>query len=175
MSVAVMTERIVEAPPLSTANFAGAFYVTSILLGGAAAFVRWRLFLSGDAAASNILSHQQLFWTVLAADLISTSCYFAATLLFYEMFKPVGKRLAWLTALFSFLGCTIATFASLFHVAAFVILRGAQYLKILDLEPLRALALMCLSLRAHTYNISLGFVGLSSFLIFVLLVPRGTK
>jgi|SRR5437867_3456168 len=170
MSAALMTEPIAEASPLSTANVAGAFYLASILTGGAAAFVRWTLFLSGDSAATNILSHQQLFWMVFAADLISTACYFAATLLFYEMFNSVSKCFSWLTAFFSFLGCAIAAFASLFHVAGFVILRGAQYLKILDLEPLRSLALSCLTLRTHTYNISLIFFGVSccliSFIIF---------
>src|SRR6266851_5525140 len=98
MSTAVMTEPIAEAPQLSTANIAGAFYLASILTAGAAAFVRWRL--TGDAAATatNILAHQQLFWMVLAADLISILCYVAVTLLFYEMYKPVSKRLSFLAA-----------------------------------------------------------------------------
>ncbi|SRR5712692_601048 len=165
MSTAVMTEPIAEAPQLSTANIAGAFYLASILTAGAAAFVRWRL--TGDAAATatNILAHQQLFWMVLAADLISILCYVAVTLLFYEMYKPVSKRLSFLAASFSFLGCTIAVFAGLFHAAAFLVLKGAQYLNILDLEPLRSLALLFLTLRAQTYNISLAFVGLSCLLM----------
>ncbi len=174
-----MTEPIAEASPLSTANIAGTFYLTSILTGGAAAFVRWRLFLSGDATATatNILAHQRLFWLVFAADLISISCYAAVTLLFYEMFKPVNKRLSLLAAFFSFTGCTIMAFGSLFHIAALIVLRGAQYLNILALEPLRALALMCLTLRAQTYDISLVFFGFYCLLIGYLIfksafVPR---
>src|SRR3989442_15687295 len=97
MSAVMMSEPIAEAPPLSTANIAGIFYLTSILTGGAAALVRWRLFLSGDAVtATNILAHQRLFWMVLAADLISALCYVALTLLFYEIFDAVSKRLSWL-------------------------------------------------------------------------------
>jgi hypothetical protein len=165
MSAAVMTEPIVEASPLSTASFAGAFYLTSILTGGAAALIRWRLFLSGDAAATNILSHQQLFWMVFAADLISTSCYFAATLLFYEMFKPVSKGVSLLTTFFSLIGCAIVAFASLFHIAAWGALRGAQYLNILSVGPLRTVALMCLRLQAQAYNVSLAFLGVSCLLI----------
>jgi len=167
MSAVVMSEPIAAASPLSTANMAGALYLTSMLTGGAAALVRWKLFLSGDATATatNILAHQRLFWMVLAADLISVLCYVAVTLLFYEMFESVSKRLSWLAAFFSIMGCTIVAFASLFHIAALVVLRGAQYLNILDVQPLPTLALLCLKLRAQTYGISLVFLGLSCVLI----------
>ena len=167
MSAALMTEPIAEASPLSTANFAGAFYLTSILTGGAAALVRWRLFLAGDATATaaNILAHDRLFWMVFAADLISAACYVAVTLLFYEMFKPVNKRLSLLTAFFSLMGCAIVAFACLFHIAAWVVLRGAQYLNILAVVPLRTVALMCLKLQAQAYNAGLVFFGLYCLLI----------
>ncbi len=172
MSVAVMTEPIAEAPPLSTANIAGVFYLTSIVMGAAAALVRWRLFLSGDAAAAaaNILAHQPLFWMVFAADLISASCYLAVTLLFYEMFKPVSKPLSLLAAFFSLMSCAIVAFACLFHIAALVVLRGAQTLNILAIQPLPALALMCLKLWAQAYSISLVFVGFSCLLVGYLIV-----
>jgi hypothetical protein len=167
MTAAVMTEPIAEASPISAANLAGVFYLTSILTGGAAALVRWRLFLAGDATATaaNILAHEPLFWMVFAADLISASCYLAVTLLFYEMFKPVNKRLSLLAAFFSLMGCTIVAFACLFHIAAWGVLRGAQYLNILAVEPLRTVTLMCLKLQAQAYNVSLAFVGFSCLLI----------
>ncbi|PYQ27386.1 MAG: DUF4386 domain-containing protein, partial [Acidobacteria bacterium] len=44
-------------------------------------------------------------------------------------------------------------------------LRGAQYLNLLAVDPLRVLALMCLTLRAEAYNISLAFFGFSVLLI----------
>ena len=167
MSALVMSAPIAEASPPSTANIAGALYLTSMLTGGAAALVRWRLFLSADAAvtATNILAHQRLFWMVSAADLISALCFVAVTLLFYEMFEPVSKRLSWFAAFLSFIGCAIVAFACLFHIAALVVLRGAQYLNLLAVEPLRVLALMCLTLRAQAYNISLAFFGFSVLLI----------
>jgi hypothetical protein len=162
-----MSEPIAEASPLSTANIAGALYLTSMLTGGAAAFVRWRLFLSGNATATatNILAHQRLFWMVFAADLISAFCFVAVTLLFHEMFKPVSKRLSWFAAFLSLIGCAIVAFAGLFHIAALFVLRGAQYLNLLAVEPLQVLALMCLTLRAHAYNISLVFFGFYCLLI----------
>jgi hypothetical protein len=167
MSTAVMTEPIAEAPRLSTANVAGVFYLTSILTAGAAAFVRWRLVVPEDATATatNILAHEPLFRMLLAMDLISASCYVAVTVLFYEMFKLVNKRLSLLAAFFSLVSCAIVAFACLFHIAALVVLRGAQYLNILDVQPVPTLALLCLKLRSQAYSVSLVFLGFSCLLI----------
>jgi hypothetical protein len=167
MSAALVTEPIAEASPLSTASFAGVFYLTSILTGGAAALVRWRLFPAGDAVATatNILAHERLFWMVFAADLISASCYVAVTVLFYEMFKPVNKRLSLLAAFFSLMGCSIVALACPFHIAAWVVLRGADYLNILAVKTFPALALMCLKLQAQAYIVSLAFFGFYCLLI----------
>jgi uncharacterized protein DUF4386 len=169
MSAAAMTGPIAQASPLSTAKIAGALYMTSILTGGAAAFVRWRLVVPDDATATatNILAHEPLFRMLLAADLISASCYAVVTMLFYEMFKLVNKRLSLLAAFFSLTSCAIVAFACFFHIAALVVLRGAQYLNlnILAVQPLPALALICLRLRAQAYSISLVFFGFSCLLI----------
>ncbi|PYQ49613.1 MAG: DUF4386 domain-containing protein [Acidobacteria bacterium] len=167
MSTAVMTNSIAESSPLFRADIAGVLYLTSILTGAAAAFVRWRLVIpdNATATATNILAHEPLFRMLLAADLISASCYVAVTLLFYEMFKRVNRHLSLLTAFLSFLSCAIVAFGCLFHVAALVVLRGAQYLNILSVHQLPALALACLKLRAQVYNISLVFMGFSCLLI----------
>ena len=172
MSTAVMTDPIAEASPLFRADLAGGFYLASILTGGAAAFARWRLVVPGDAVvtATNILAHEPLFRMLLVADLISASCYLAVTLLFYEMFKPVNKRLSLLAAFFGLTSCAIVACASLFHVAALVVLRGAQYLNILALQPLPALALLFLKLRSQAYDVSLVFFGFYSLLIGYLII-----
>src|SRR6266568_2505761 len=179
MSTVVVADPIAEASPLFRANIAGVLYLTSIVTGGAAAFVRWRLVVPDDAAATatNILAHEPLFRMLLAADLISAFCYFAVTLIFYEMFKLVNKRLSLLAASFSLMSCAIMAFACLFHIAALVVLRGAQSLNILAVQPLPALALMCLKLRAQAYGISLVFLGFNCLLIGYLifrsaLLPR---
>ena len=172
MSTTAVTDPMAGASPLFRANIAGVFYLTSILTGGAAAFVRWRLVVPDDAAATatNILAHEPLFRMLLPADLISAGCYFAVTLLFYEMFKPVNKYLSLLTAFFSLTSCAIVAFACLFHISALVVLSGAQYLNILAVQPLPALALLLLKLRAQAYSISLVFLGfnclLTGYLIF---------
>ena len=167
MNTVAVEEPITEASPVFRANIAGVLYLTSVLTGGAAAFVRWRLVVPNDATATatNILAHEPLFRMLLAADLISALCYFAVTLIFYEMFKLVNKRLSLLAASFSLMSCAIMAFACLFHIAALVVLRGAQSLNILALQPLPTLALMCLRLRAQAYGISLVFLGINCLLI----------
>jgi tetratricopeptide (TPR) repeat protein len=167
MSAAVMMEPFAETAPRFRAHIAVVLFLTTILTGGAAAFVRWRLVIPGDAisTATNILAHERLFQMLLAADVISVGCYVAATLLFYELFKPVSERLSLLTASLSITSCVIVAFASLLHLVALVVLRGAQYLNILTVQPLPDLALMCLKLRAQAYSISLVF-----FVFYCLLI-----
>jgi hypothetical protein len=167
MSAVVMMEPFAEASPRFRVNIAVVLFLTTLLTGGAAAFVRWRLVVPGDAisTATNILAHEPLFQMLLAADLISVACCVAMTLLFYELFEPVNERLSLLAASFSLTSCVIVALASLFHIAALVVFRGAQYLNILTLQPLPTLVLMCLKLRAQAYGISLVFFGLYCLLI----------
>src|SRR5580658_4137723 len=51
-----------------------------------------------------------------AVNLIANAFYVATTLLFYELFKPVNKRVSLVAALFSLAGCAVATL-DLFHLA----------------------------------------------------------
>src|SRR6267378_2927688 len=99
MSAAVMMQPFGQTSPRFRANIAIVLFLATVLTGGAAAFVRWRLVVPGDAisTATNILAHEPLFQMLLAADLISVSCYVALTVLFYELFQPVNKRLSLLT------------------------------------------------------------------------------
>src|SRR6266513_302556 len=102
VTTAVMMRPIEEASPLFRGNVAGVLCLTSLVMEGAAAFVRWRLFGSGDATttANNILTHLPLFRTLFVADLISASCFVAVTFLFYDLFKPVSRRLSFVAAFF---------------------------------------------------------------------------
>jgi uncharacterized protein DUF4386 len=167
MSTAVKMEPIAEATPLFRAHIAAIFYLTSLVTGFAAAFVRWRLVVPADptVTATNILTHEPLFRMLLAADVISASCYVAVTLFFFEMFKSVNKHLSLLSVFFSLTSWAIVAFACLFHIAALFILSGAQHLNILAVQPLPALALLCLKLRAEAYSISLVFFGFYCLLI----------
>jgi hypothetical protein len=66
----MMMQPFAETSPRSRANIAVVLFLMTILTGGAAAFVRWRFVVPGDAmsTATNILAHEPLFQMLLAAD-----------------------------------------------------------------------------------------------------------
>jgi len=117
--------------------------------------------LSGDAAATanNILSHQASFRLGWALGLVSTAFYVALIALFYQLFRPVSRRLALLAAFFGLVGCAITAFGSLFQLAPLAVLGGSPYLSVFSARQLQALALFLLNLNAQAGNIALPFFG----------------
>jgi hypothetical protein len=163
-----MTDRTVEISPRRRARIAGALYLITIIMGVfAEAFVRNALAAYDDAAATatNILAHEPLYRFGLAADLIMLACYIAVTLLFYDLFKPVGRSLSLLAAFFSLVGIAVLAANSLNHLAPLVLLGGAHYLSAFETNQLQALALMSLKMHARGYTISLVFFGIYCLLI----------
>jgi hypothetical protein len=97
--------------------------------------------------------------------MIAIAFYIAVTALFYDLFKPVSRRLSLLAAFFSLMGCAILAFASLFQLAPLVVLGGGEYLSVFKVEQLRALALMFLELNTQADNICVVFFGVYCLLI----------
>jgi hypothetical protein len=160
--------RIAEVSPRFKARMAGVLYVlSSLAYGFGELFVLGKLVVQGDAAATanNILAHQPLFRLGFAAAIIATACYMAVMALFYDLFKPVNRRLSLLAAFFSLVGCAIQAFGSLFQLAPLVVLRGGQYLSVFKVEQLQALACMFLELSAQAFNIGIVFFGFYCVLI----------
>lgn len=106
----------IETSPRLWARIAGAFYLVTILMGVfAEVVVRGALVVRDDAAATatNILAHEPLYRLGLAADLAMIACYIAVTLLFYDLFRPVGRSLSLLAAFFSLVGLAFLAVNSL--------------------------------------------------------------
>jgi hypothetical protein len=97
MSAAATMQRIAEASPRLKARAAGFFWLMTVLTGSLAMLAsgRWRV----------------------AANLGADVCYIAATLLVYQLLKPVNRRLSLLAAIFSLVGCALGALNDLFHVA----------------------------------------------------------
>ncbi|MBI1748869.1 MAG: DUF4386 domain-containing protein [Acidobacteria bacterium] len=91
-----MMERTTEASPRFKAKLAAVFYLVTILTGVFAAVFGRRI--------------EGLFY---AANLIADACYVIATLLLYNIFKPVNRSLSLITALFSLVGCAIGVLSLL--------------------------------------------------------------
>jgi hypothetical protein len=85
MSAAVMMQRIADASPRSKARIAGALYLLSVVtVASAELFLRGRLNVAGG--------------------LIAISGMVVVTLLVYDIFKPVNRRLSLLAAFISLVG-----------------------------------------------------------------------
>ncbi len=167
MSTDVITERIAEMSPRTTARVTGVFYLLTLLTGiFAQGFVSARLVVDGDAAATatNILTHTGLFQLGFAVYLIEMACQIAMTALFYDLLKPAGRSVSLVAAFLGFAGCIIKTFSRLFFIAPLFVLGGAHYLSVFSAEQLQALALLFLKVNDHGAAIALVFFGFYALL-----------
>jgi hypothetical protein len=92
------------------AHIAGA----SLLLKARIAGVFWLMTILAGASALVFVNDRPV------ANLIATSCYVVATLLVYDLLKPVNRSLSLLAAFFSLVGCAVAILNTL-HLATFQI------------------------------------------------------
>src|SRR5438094_3626016 len=99
-----MTAHTIETSPQLYARIGGALYLIIIVIGlYGEAFVRDRLIVSGDAAATaaKIVSHESLWRFHIAAELFLLICAVAPLLILFVLLKPVSKDRALLTAFFN--------------------------------------------------------------------------
>lgn len=81
-----------------TARTAGWWYVANIVTGSIAA----------------VLPMRKMQTLASTANLLATIAYVVVTILLFQLFKPVNKRVSLVAALFSFLGC-LAAFIDVFR------------------------------------------------------------
>ena len=163
-----MTNRFVETSPSFKARIAGVLYLIIIIAASFAEFfVRGKLVVGGNAAATatNILAHEPLYRLGTAAVLIYLSCDTGVALIFYELFKPVGRSLSLLAAFFRLIEVAILGGNLLNHLAPLVLLKGAPFLTVFNSDQLQALALVSLNLYAQVFFIAMVFFGFHCFLI----------
>jgi len=171
-----MIDRALEMSPRPFARIAGTFYLITIIMGVfAEAFVRGAFVVRGEAAATatNILAHETLYRMGLTADLIMLVCYIAVTILFYLLFKPVGRGHSLLAAFFSLVGIAVLAVNALNHVAPLLLLGGANYLSAFEVTQLQTAAFLCLKMHSLGYSISGVFFGIYCVLIGYLAFRSG--
>jgi hypothetical protein len=100
MSGTVLMKWFREASPRLKARIAGVLFLLLVLTAGFTEFfARGRLSSAAD----------------LAAGIIEGSCMIAVTLLFYDIFRPVNKRLSLLAAISNLVGLTLELLQFLPH------------------------------------------------------------
>jgi len=170
---AAIGKRVTEASPRSLARIAGVFqFLENTTAAFGQVIVLGRLVVIGSAAvtAANILGHQRLFWLGFAACVIGIVFHIAWALLFYELFKPVNKRLSLFAVFVILVGCAIQALTILLYLAPLIVLQGGSSLSAFTLEQLQVLALVFLRLNAYAFDIYLVFFGLWCVLIGLLIL-----
>ena len=163
-----MTAPIAEASPRPRGRIIGVVYLLYFLTAILSVLFTRGLVVADDArvTANNILEHEPLFRLSFAVGLIANAMYIVLTALFYDLFRPVNRKLSLLAAFFSLVGCAVQTFGSLFQLAPFVVLKGSsQTLSVFKVEQLQALALMFLKL--HTQVFYIGFVFFAFYCLLI--------
>ena len=158
------------------ARAGGALYLVIIVTAlFAEAFVRGRLIVSGNAAATagNIMGSPALFRLGLAADMLNCVLDVAVAMILYALLKPVDRNLALLAAFLRVAADAILGITGIFQLAAIVILGGADYLRTFEPAQLQTLAYLSLDLHGKGYGISLIFFGLGCEVLGYLVYRSG--
>lgn len=173
MSTAVLTGRIAAASPRSMGRVAGICEaLEGLTFTCGEVIILGRLVISSDAAATatNILAHERLLRLGFALCLIGVVFHIVWALLFYDLFKPVNRRVSLLAAFVILVGCAMQAVTTLLYVAPLIVLKSGSALSGLTTEQLQALALMLVKLNWLAFDIYLVFFGLwcmlTGYLIF---------
>src|SRR5437660_761046 len=134
-----MTSRTIETSPQLYARIGGALYLIIIVIGlYGEAFVRDRLIVSGDAAATaaNIVSHESLWRFHIAAELFLLICAVALLLILFVLLRPVSGDLALLVAFFNLVSIGIEAATPVYLLHALCALASAACLEACTSEQL---------------------------------------
>lgn len=153
--------RLLEMPPQVAARLAGSLYLL-IIAGGlfAQAFVRERLIVAGDAAAtaSNLLEHATLYRMGFGVHLLYLLCAIVLAMILYDMLRHVSASLALLALGFDIVAITVEGVALIDHLAPLRMLTDAG-LTGMDPTQLQLMAYAQARGFGHGFGISLVFFG----------------
>ena len=165
-----------EFSPQSYARIGGMLYLLIIAAGlFAEAFVRDRLVVPGDAAATarNITDHAFMFRLGIAADLSTFVCAVALTIILYVLLRPVNRNAALLMLAFNVVQDAIGGLNVLNTYRPLQLLGGAAYLKVFSREQLEAMALLSLNTHSVGFAVALMFFGCSCVALGYLTLTSG--
>jgi uncharacterized protein DUF4386 len=160
-----MTIDIIDETQRKAARVVGAAYLCALVPAVFAEFyVRGQLVVSGNAAqtALNIVAHERLFRLGIASNLAVFAIDVALIAALYVVLKPVNSSLALLAVGWGLIETAILVVVTLSDFDVLRILSGAEYLKVFDIDRLRALATLSNGAHGDTYNVGLVFAGLRS-------------
>lgn len=153
--------RVLDMPPQLAARIGGFLYLL-IIAGGlfAQVFVRERLIVSGDAAATadNLLQHATLYQWGFGIHLAYLLCAIVLAVILYDMLRRVSAALALLALCFDMAAITVEGIHLLHHLAPLLLLADGG-LAGMEPDQLQAMAYAQARLFAYGFGISLVFFG----------------
>ena len=144
-------------------RFAGLLYIFASIPGFfAMMYVPSKLIVHGNAAATanNIAAHETLFRLGIAGQLIGQAGFIFVALALYALLKGVNRGQASLMVTLVVVQIPIAFLNELNSIAALILVRGADFLSILEKPQREALAMLFLNLHFHGLVVDEIFWGL---------------
>jgi hypothetical protein len=144
-------------------RFAGLLYILFSIPGFfAMEYVPGKLIVHGNAAAtaSNIAASETLFRLGIAAQLICHAGFIFVVLALYHLLKGINRRHASLMVTLLVVQIPIAFLNELNSIAALALVRGADFLSIVDKPQREALAMLFLNLHFEGLVVDEIFMGL---------------
>ena len=139
-----------------TARLAGFLYLVYIVATVFASFVRGRLIVLGDAAATaeNIAASEALFRLGFMSDVLAALLFVLSAWALYVLLKPVNTDLALLFVLLNLAGVAVQSLNMLNQLAPLLLLSGTAALRALPADQLQALAMVFLEFRKNGFMIA---------------------
>jgi hypothetical protein len=147
-------------------RFAGLLYAGMSISGFfAMGYVPGKLIVHGNAAATanNIAASETLFRLGIAGELIGYAGFIFVAAALYDLLKGVSRRHASLMVLLIVVSVPIAFLNELNSFAALVLVRGADFLSIIEKPQREALAMLFLNLHFQGFVVAEIFSGLWLF------------
>ncbi len=147
-------------------RFAGSLYLLTSIVGFfAMGYVPGKLIVHGNAAAtaSNIAASETLFRLGVAAQLIGMAGFIFVAVSLYDLLKGVNRRQASLMVTLIVVSVPIVFLNELNSFAALVLVRGADFLSVIEKPKREALAMLFLNLHGRGLVVAEIFWGLWLF------------
>ena len=133
------------------------------------------LIVPGDATttANNIMANELLWRMGIAGSLIVQIVQILVVLVLFKLLKPVNKNHASLMVVFALVGVPISMLNTLNRVAALLLLKGTDFLKVLGVDQLYAQMMFFLNMNEQGVLIATIFWGLWLFPLGYLIYKSG--
>ncbi len=163
-------------PTQKKARIAGVLYLLLVFTGlFNLMYVPSKLIVRGDAAATagNILAHQTLFRVDIAVSVVSTVIFMILVLALYRLLKDVNRPLAKLMVILVLVQLPQSFVSQLLQIGTLELVRGADFLTVLDQSQRDVWAMMCIHLSNQTSILAEIFWGIWLFPLGVLVYRSG--